>query len=311
MLCWSGLNAVSLELSQSLGGKIPAFLPWGHILCYSPTIFFPSFTRCLYPPSSSVQLSSFSPAVFPASRYLGQQPSISTQTKCDSPPVLDTLHSADNHSGLISDPVSLNEQADPGKSVWCDENQHSTQKYSFWLHQISFLKVRSCFLGCVFVVLHNCGGGACELCLRLSSGPFFPPAENAMLEPRGQAPLAFRDIIRVHWIFSLQSVLRWDFLSVFASQNWQIGHHDFLYLFASAWSSIGAIFGGRYSAQRGLGGYVGCLFQRVRVCVCGLGWRGGYTGVQCVFRITEVECEPCSCQPSAQITRDLLSPSSS
>lgn len=43
VLCWSGLNAVSLERSQSLGGKIPAFLPWGHILCYSPTIFFSVF----------------------------------------------------------------------------------------------------------------------------------------------------------------------------------------------------------------------------------------------------------------------------
>lgn len=58
-----------------------------------------------------------------------------------------------------------------------------------------------------------------------------------MSEPRGQAPLAFRDIIRVrrNFFFApwVQSVLCWDisdFLSVFASQNWQIGHHDFLYL---------------------------------------------------------------------------------
>lgn len=152
-----------------------------------------------------MQLSSFSPAVSPASRYLGQQPSISAQTKCDSPPVLDTLHSADSHSGLNSDPVSQNGQANPGGSLWCDQKISALpRKYSFWLNQISFLKVRSCFLGCVFVVLHNCGGGACELCLRPSSRHFFPAAENAMLEPRGQAPLAFGDILRVHRIFSLR-----------------------------------------------------------------------------------------------------------
>lgn len=53
VLCWSGLNAVSLELSQSLSGKIPAFLPWGHIHF---VIVQPFFFSVFYPLALSTLL---------------------------------------------------------------------------------------------------------------------------------------------------------------------------------------------------------------------------------------------------------------
>lgn len=160
--------------------------------------------------------------------------------------------------------------------------------------------------------------GACEWCLLMSCTHFFQQLRILDLWPRGQAcwPLV------IFWLTEWKKYLELFGLTSQSSSGASSALYftSFFFFFILYLKNVSLFvllslvfawcqFGASSSAQRAVRAHVG-----VSVSVCMYVFVvGGYIRVQWVLRIKQ-KCEQCSCQPSAseraQITRDLVSPSS-